>query len=158
MLFTELDRVQSQFFRGLNQIVEPLVRAGVGNPMLFPAGAIVLETEGRNTGRRSRVPIMAGLVGDLVVISTVRRRSDWLKNLAAQPNVSYWMGGRERQARALAIGPDIEPHDEVPPRVRCLAAALRLQSSMFGISFAILMPTNIRQTDSSAQPVRNASR
>ena len=140
MFFAELERLQRNFFIGLNQIVEPLVRAGVGTPMFFPAGAIVLETKGRNTGRRSRVPLMAALVGDLVVVSTVRRRSNWLKNLAAQPNVNYWMGGRERQATALAIGPDIDPHDEVPARVSCLAATLKRYSATFGIGFAILMP------------------
>jgi hypothetical protein len=140
MFFAELERAQANFFLGLNQIVEPLVRAGFGTRLLFPVGALVLETEGRNSGRRSKVPLMAAFVGDLVVVSTIRRRSHWLKNLAAQPNVNYWMGGGERQARALAIGPDIEPHDVAPARVTCLAAVLRQYSATFGIGFAILMP------------------
>jgi deazaflavin-dependent oxidoreductase (nitroreductase family) len=140
------ERLEAEFFRGLNQFVEPLVRAGLGAPMLFPAGAIVVETQGRKSGRRSNVPLMAALVGDLVVISTVRRRSNWLKNLAAHPDVRYWLGGREREATAYAIGPGIETAEtpgmiaELPPRVSCLARALRQHSSLFGTGFAILMP------------------
>jgi deazaflavin-dependent oxidoreductase (nitroreductase family) len=135
-----LERLEADFFRGLNQVVEPLVRAGLGAPMLFPAGAIVIETRGRKTGRRTNVPLMAALVGDLVVVSTVRRRSNWLKNLSAHPDVRYWLGGREREATAFAIGPKIEAPEDLPERVSCLAALLAQHSSLFGTGFAILMP------------------
>jgi deazaflavin-dependent oxidoreductase (nitroreductase family) len=135
------ERMEADFFRGLNRFVEPLVRAGLGAPSLFPAGAIVIETYGRASGRKSNVPLMAVLVGDLVVVSTVRRRSNWLKNLQAHPKVRYWLGGRERQAIAFAIVPHAEISDGLPPRVSCLAAWLRQHSTMFGTGFAILMPT-----------------
>ena len=83
---------------------------------------------------------MAALVGDLVVVSTVTRRSNWVKNLAAHPEVRYWLGGREREGTAFAIGPGIETPDELPPRVSCLASALKQHSELFGTGFAILMP------------------
>ena len=140
MFLGGLDRLEADFFRGLNQVVEPLVRAGLGAPMLFPAGAIVIETRGRKSGRRSNVPLMAALVGDLVVVSTVRRRSNWLKNLSAHPEVRYWLGGREREGIAFAIGPGIETPEKLPTRVRCLADALKQHSALFGTGFAILMP------------------
>ncbi len=140
MFLDGLERLEGDFFRGLNQIVEPLVRAGLGAPLLFPAGAIVIETRGRKTGRRSRIPLMAAMFGDLVVVSTVRRRSNWLKNLAAHPEVIYWLGGREREATAFAIGPGIEPPADVPSRAGCLAAALTQHSALFGSGFAILVP------------------
>jgi len=140
MLLAGLERLETEFFRGLNQFVEPMVRAGLGAPILFPAGAIVLEINGRKTGRRSTVPLMAALVGDLVVVGTVRRRSNWLKNLAAHPEVRYWLGGREREATAFAIAPGIETQDDLPVRVSCLATALKRHSAMFGTGFAILMP------------------
>jgi deazaflavin-dependent oxidoreductase (nitroreductase family) len=140
MILASLKRLEAGFFRGLNQFVDPLVRAGLGAPVLFPAGAIVIETQGRKSGRRSNVPLMAALVGDLVVVSTTRRRSNWVKNLAAHPEVRYWLGGREREATAFAIGPRIEMTDELPRRVSCLAAALKQHSNMFGTGFAILMP------------------
>ena len=144
MILASLERLEAEFFRGLNQFVDPLVRAGLGAPVLFPAGAIVIETQGRKSGRRSKVPLMAALVGDLVVVSTIRRRSSWLKNLAAHPEVRYWLGGREREATAFAIGPQIETTDELPRRVSCLAAALKQHSTMFGAGFAILMPRESR--------------
>ncbi len=138
-----LERLEADFFRGLNQFVEPLVRAGLGGPLLFPAGAIVIETQGRKTGRRSNLPLMAAVIGDLVVVSTVRRNSNWLKNLAAHPEVRYWLGGQEREATAFAIGSGIETPEiiaEMPRRVSCLAAALKQHSALFGTGFAILMP------------------
>jgi deazaflavin-dependent oxidoreductase (nitroreductase family) len=142
MSIAGIERLEAEFFRGLNQIVEPLIRAGLGAPVLFPAGAIVVETQGRKSGRRTNVPLMAALVGDLVVVSTVRRRSNWVKNLAAHPEIRYWLGGREREATAYAIGPGIETLKELPPRVSFLASALRRHSTMFGTGFAILMPRN----------------
>src|SRR5256885_13136475 len=140
MLLAGLERLETEFFRGLNQFVEPMVRAGLGAPVLFPAGAIVIEINGRKTGRVSKVPLIAALVGELVVVGTVRRRSNWLKNLAAHPEVRYWLGGREREATAFAIAPGIETRDDLPVRVSCLAAALKQHSAMFGTGFAILMP------------------
>lgn len=143
MFLAGLERLEAEFFRGLNQFVEPLVRAGLGAPMLFPAGAIVIETKGRKSGRRSNVPLMAALVGDLIVVTTVRRRSNWVKNLAAHPEVRYWLGGRAREGTAFAIVPGLETPEtiaEMPPRVSCLAAALKQHSALFGTGFAILMP------------------
>lgn len=140
MVLAGFERLEIGFFRGLNQFIEPLVRAGFGAPSLFPASAIVIETQGRKSGRRSNIPLMSALVGDLIVVSTVRRRSNWLKNLAANPDVRYWLGGREREATAFAIGPEIDTRADLPPRVNCLAAALKQQSVLFGTGFAILMP------------------
>ncbi len=140
MFIAGFERLQSDFFRGLNQFVEPLVRAGLGAPVLFPAGAIVVETLGRKSGRRLNVPLVAALVGDLVLVSTVRRRSNWLRNLSEHPDVRYWLGGREQEATAFAIGPGIEAPEELPQRVRCLADVRRQHSSLFGTGFAILMP------------------
>jgi deazaflavin-dependent oxidoreductase (nitroreductase family) len=140
MFLAGLEAIETAFFRELNQFVEPLVRAGLGAPGLVPAGAIVIETLGRKTGLRSSVPLMAAVVGDLVVVSTVRRRSNWLKNLAAHPEVRYWLGGREQQATAFTIGIDVETPDELPLRVSCLASALKQHSILFGTGFAILMP------------------
>ena len=148
MFLTGFERLEADFFRGLNTFVEPLVRAGFGAPVLSPMGAIVVETQGRKSGRRSKIPLMAAVIGDLVVVSTVRRSSNWLKNLSAHPEVRYWLGGREREATAFAIGPGIEPSSDLPSRVSCLADALKQYSTMFGTGFAILAP----RESSSNQP------
>lgn len=140
MILAILEDLEAGFFRALNQFVEPLVLAGFGAPLLSPIGAIVVEMRGRKTGRRSNVPLMAAVFGDLVMVSTVRRRSNWLKNLAAHPEVRYWLGGREIEATAFAVGPDIETLNGLPARVSCLADSLKQQSRLFGTGFAILMP------------------
>ena len=58
------DSIEREFFRTLNRVVEPLVRAGVGSPRIVPGGLIVLETAGRKSGRRVRTfdrgPLPAG--------------------------------------------------------------------------------------------------
>ena len=141
MIGQQMARMESDFYRGLNQFVEPLVRAGVGSPLLWPTGAIVLETTGRTTGQTYNVPLLATRIGDLLLASTVRRRSQWLKNLAANPDVRYWIGGRSHETTAYVIAAGLNaPLDEMPPLASCLANALIPQSNLFGVSFAILAP------------------
>jgi deazaflavin-dependent oxidoreductase (nitroreductase family) len=102
---------------------------------------IVLETTGRKTGRTHNVPLLATRAGRLLVVSTVRRRSEWLKNLAANTEVSYWMGGRPAQATAFVIAQGVAAAAEaLPPSARCLAGALAAHSRLFGTGFAILVP------------------
>ena len=141
MFGEQMTRLESEFYRGLNQFVEPLVRAGVGSPILSPTGAIVLETIGRRSGRLYKVPLLATRIHDLLLVSTVRRRSQWLKNLAANPDTRYWMGGRAHEATAFVIAAGMStPLGQLPPLAGCLANALIPQSNLFGISFAILAP------------------
>ena len=87
-MFTQvLASFQKEFFSGFNQLAEPLIRAGLGNPVLWPTGTIVVETVGRKTGRKINLPVLATRIGEFVVFSTVRRNSQWVKNLAAAPEV-----------------------------------------------------------------------
>ncbi|MEN3334813.1 MAG: hypothetical protein V7641_4178 [Blastocatellia bacterium] len=141
MFGEQMARLENEFYRSLNQLVEPLVRAGVGSPFLSPTGAIVLETTGRRTGRTYKVPLLATRIGNLLLLSSVRHRSQWLKNLAANSDTRYWMGGRSHEATAYVIAAGLNaPLDQLPPHARCLANALILQSNLFGVSFAILAP------------------
>lgn len=137
----QLLQIEANFFGALNSFVEPIVRAGFANPVLWPTGAIVLETKGRKTGRLYNVPLLAARFGNLFVVSTIRRRSQWLKNLAANPEARYWMRGWPHDATAIVIAPGVDRLlDEMPPLARALANALRAQSRMLGIGFAILVP------------------
>jgi len=141
MLFSTLERLQAEYFRMLNQFVEPAVRTGFFAPGLFPVGGIVIETRGRKTGLPSSAPLLAALAGDLVVVSTVRRSSNWLRNLSAQPEVRYWLHGRERRAKSFTIAGGKVTGEDPPERSRCLVDALRRHSALFGTGFAILVPT-----------------
>lgn len=96
--------IEVQFFRALNRVVEPMVRAGVGSPRLAPGGLIVLETRGRRSGRLRRSPLAATRIGRHVLVGTFRgARSQWVRNLAAQPRTRFWLGGRPRAARAFVM-------------------------------------------------------
>jgi hypothetical protein len=142
MATRNLKQVEADFFRSLNQFVEPLVRLGFGSPLPWTTGAIVLETKGRKTGRALSVPLVATLVGDLLLVSTVRKGSQWVKNLAANTEVKYWLYGQEREAKAFVFASDLDPPrvDEMPKLAACLAKAILPQSKLFGVSFAILVP------------------
>lgn len=143
MMFIQgLQSIEAAFYRNVNQVIEPMVRAGIGAPGLWPAGAIVLETVGRNSGRKYNVPLLATRIGDLLVVGTVRRRSQWLKNVAANPQVRYWLNGKLRAATAMVITAESHAQsiDEVPPFASCLIAALQSQSRLLGTGFAILTP------------------
>lgn len=142
MAARNLQKIEADFFRNLNQIVEPLVRMGFGSPLPWTTGAIVLETIGRKTGHARNVPLLATLIGDLILISTVRKRSQWVKNLAANNEIKYWIYGQERRAKAFVFADDLEQPSltEMPVLAACLAGAILPQSKLFGVSFAILVP------------------
>jgi deazaflavin-dependent oxidoreductase (nitroreductase family) len=135
-----LGSLESAFFRALNRFWEPAVRAGLGSPGILPSGLIVLETAGRRSGRPHRVPLAAAVFGPHIVVATLRpRRSDWLRNAVRDPDVRYWLLGREHAARAKVITPDL-PTPDAQEDTACLARALHAASTLTGAAFAILRP------------------
>ena len=138
--------VEVRFFRMLNQLVEPHIRAGWVSPRLVPGGLVVLETKGRRSGRRSRVPLAAIRIDGHVVVSTLRGdRSQWIKNAAADPEVRYWLRGRSRKARALVITATQRPSSGVklPAAVRWLVRSA-IPYTYAGWAFAVLAPVAAR--------------
>ena len=134
--------IEAELFRTLNRIVEPRVRAGWGSPRLVPGGLVVLETRGRRTGRRSRTPLAAMRIKDLVVVSTFRGdRSQWVKNAEADPQVRYWLNGRARSARAVVLSPRKQEVDtkDLPAPLRLLVRLLQPYTCA-GWAFALLLP------------------
>jgi hypothetical protein len=97
MSFDDLTRLG---FDALNKLVAPLVKRGIGSPLRLGFGAVVLETTGRRSGAQREVPLLAGRVGDTVIVSTVRERSAWVDNLDAAPLAAVWLNGRARPATA----------------------------------------------------------
>src|SRR5688572_19594696 len=116
---TDACGIEKQFFRLLNRVLEPPIRAGWGSPRLAPGGLVVVETTGRRSGRRSRVPLAAIRFQGHVVVSTFRgERSEWVKNASANPRVRYWMTGRMHEAKATVISSrQREAEESFPPAV-----------------------------------------
>ena len=136
----QLRQAEKTFYRQLNQIVEPLVRAGLGGPLLFPAGLILIETRGRVSGRLYRTPVVALRWGELCFVSTVRSQSQWVRNLAAHPAICCWMNGRQQQATAYLFSPEVAPYalETLPDAIQRIAPGLRLYSDLARVSVAVL--------------------
>ncbi|KZX54989.1 hypothetical protein A3709_08270 [Halioglobus sp. HI00S01] len=97
-------KLEQQFFRQLNAVVEPAVRRGIGSPRLLPAGLILLESTGFISGELRSTPLLSFRAGRYRIVSTVRgQRSFWVKNLLKQPDVSYFLAGRRRNATAVVL-------------------------------------------------------
>jgi hypothetical protein len=87
-------------FRTMNRLVAPLVKAGLGSPLPIGLGAVVLESTGRVSGEPREVPVLGLRVGNRVVVSTVRSRSQWVKNLEANDEAAVWFCGQRHAATA----------------------------------------------------------
>lgn len=88
------------FFRALNRVVRPAVKAGLGSPLPVGLGLVTVENTGRVSGRTYEVPLVSARLGDRVVATTVRPASQWLRNLESEPASAVWMWGRRRPALA----------------------------------------------------------
>lgn len=84
----------------MNRFVKPMVKAGLGSPLPFGLGAVVLETRGRVSGEPREVPVLGFRFGERIVVSTVRERSQWVKNLEADDEAAVWFCGGRHPARA----------------------------------------------------------
>jgi len=134
---------EAELFRALNALVEPWVRAGCGSPGLFPTGLIVLETTGAKSGQPRRVPLLATVFDGCVFIATVRGpRSLWVRNLAAEPRVRYWVAGREHRglARVFRPGEPLPDTEGLPPFARAAADGVLPPATLWGWTFAVITP------------------
>lgn len=135
--------LEATFFRTINGVIEPAVRAGWGSPCVSPSGLIVLETTGRRTGHAYRTPVVATLLGGRIIVSTIRgERSQWLQNLAATATVRYWLAGRPHDADAIVFTANgTRPHRAaLPSLLSPLVPLLELFVNGLGFGVAVLTP------------------
>ena len=132
--------LESVYYQALNSVLRPLAESGALAPGTLPAGLIVLETTGWRSGRTHRTPVVAFALGDCLLVSTVRgRRSHWVKNLIAQPDVRYWSGGRAQAARAYVAAPDgAGAPGELPAAVALIWPGLVCLADVSGCAFVAL--------------------
>jgi hypothetical protein len=135
-------KLEREFFRMLNRIVEPAVRKGFGSPRFVPGGLIVLETTGFKSGVLRRTPLVATRLQGHVFISTFRgERSFWIKNLLKQPRVTYYLAGKPREARAFVMMPGkrYRRPKSMPPAIGKICDLLAPYTRA-GWYFAVLQP------------------
>jgi len=133
----------AEFFATLNALVEPAVRAGCASPGLLPTGMVLLETTGAKSGLPRRVPLLATVLEGCLFIGTARgARSQWLRNLRAEPRVRYWLAGREHGGAALvfAEGAPRPATQMLPPLARAVAEGLLPAAMACGWQFAVISP------------------
>ncbi len=147
----ESKQFETDVFRLFNQVVEPLVQCGYGSPGLLPFGLVLLETKGRQTGRVYPIPVVAKRWGDWLVVGTVRRDSQWIKNLTAHPHIQVWIGGRAQMLTAYVFDGEEQPtlSSRLMPIDQLLVQGLRLMSKLYGVRWAILIPEAV----ATAQPL-----
>jgi len=135
--------MESEFFRTLNSLVEPVARAGFFSPDRWPVGIVVLETTGRRTGKARSTPVMAIVIDGCAIVGTARgERSDWFRNLQASPDARYWLGGELHEARALTFAPGQEQPatGALPALVQDAVCAKLPAVDAMGCRFAVLVP------------------
>ncbi len=97
--------------RLLNPVVRRLLERG-----LWPRTQALLETTGRKTGSRRRVPVGNGLRGDRFWIVTEHGYgADYVKNIQKQPRVRVKVGRRWYEGTAQIL-----PDDDHRERLRWL--------------------------------------
>jgi deazaflavin-dependent oxidoreductase (nitroreductase family) len=160
MLRKSLQSLEKPFFRTVNSYLEPLIRTGFGSPRLTPVGAIVLETKGRKTGRTYKMPVLASEFADFLIVSTVRSRSQWVKNLAATPQTRVWLRGQPQPVTAHIIASDANQATKPrvsSPQAELLVEGLRPLSKLTGVNFAVLEKQASQQISRNSTPLRGST-
>lgn len=119
--------------RVLRRIGNPLrmgmLRMGLPSPPYTRRNAIIIETIGRRSGQRRRIPV--GFLeddGKLIVVVEDGLSTSWVRNaLAHDGHVRVFLHGKWREARLQALPGDPEPYLRRMNKVH--AAFVRIESS-----------------------------
>jgi len=94
------------------------------------------------------VPLLAVVSDDFVLVATARgARSDWIRNIAANPGVRYWLGGEEVTARAVLLGAEGRT-ENLPDDIASVVEPMSAHGQMLGWRFAVLIPCDVAAVDS----------
>jgi deazaflavin-dependent oxidoreductase (nitroreductase family) len=88
--------------RLFNPFMRRVLEAG-----LVPRGVALLETTGRTTGEKRRVPVGDGLRGDeFWIVAEHGRHADYVRNIERDPRVRVKVGRRWRSGTAHVLDDD----------------------------------------------------
>lgn len=85
------------------------IRLGIGRPPYTRGNALIIETVGRRSGRRRRIPV--GYIeedGKLIVVVEDGARADWVRNAQHHGGLRVFHRGRWRDAQLRLIDGDPE--------------------------------------------------
>ncbi len=121
-------------FRRLNKwLMVPALRAGLGAWLGTPLGGwlVLLRVRGRRTGLVRETPLNYLVAeGSAWVMAGFGERTEWYRNLLADPAVEAWLPGRRVTARA-AVVPDEAIRARILP---ALARSTGLPSFLAGFN------------------------
>lgn len=123
-----------QFFHAMNHFMVFCWKIGLGrmfNAWPSVGGRImVIRHHGRKTGREYLTPVNYAIVGDEIYCTAgFGARTDWYRNILADPCIQLWLPQGRRQARATDVSDD-------PRRVallRAITAASGLAGPLMGV-------------------------
>ena len=117
-----------------NQMTMWALQMGIPRPPYTRGNAIIIETVGRRSGRRRRVPV--GYVedeGNLIVVVEDGERADWVRNAAANDGkLRVFLRGRWREGQLSLLKGD--PEHYLASMSKLHAVLVRRHSSTPGIA------------------------
>lgn len=122
-------RLPRPVVRIANALTNFAIIAGIPRPPYTRKNALVVETVGRRTGRRHRIPVgYLDDVGRIIVVVEDGRRANWVRNaMARDGRLRVHIRGRWREARLRMLEDDPEPFLMRMNRIH--AGFVRLESS-----------------------------
>ena len=134
---------EREFYRALNGFIEPLARSGALSPGPLNAGLVLLEVRGRSTGLTHQVPLVATVIGPLVIVATLRgNRSQWLRNLEDEPSIRYWLRGAPHNGTATVLRAGYAAAGAGEDPLQRTVRAFLQPAASAGWSFAIIAPAS----------------
>jgi deazaflavin-dependent oxidoreductase (nitroreductase family) len=129
----EQERNLRRVFKTFNRFMVLYWRLGLGsygNGTKYGGSIMVIKNRGRKTGRTRLSPVNYAVIdGDIYCTAGFGRRTDWYRNLLAEPNVEIWLpdGRWNGSAQDVTGSPD---------RIRILKDVL-IASGMAGPLFGV---------------------
>jgi len=122
-------RLPMWLVRIANAVTNLALLAGIPRPPYTRKNALIIETVGRRSGKRYRIPV--GYIDDggrIIVVVEDGRRAHWVRNaLANDGRLRIHLRGRWRHARLRIL--EADPEDYLRQMNRVHAAFVRIESS-----------------------------
>jgi len=122
-------RLPKQVVRLANAITTGALLLGIPRPPYTRKNALVIETIGRRSGRRRRIPVGFLADGDrIIVVVEDGSHAEWVRNaLARDGRLRVHLRGAWREARLHLL--DTDPEEWLRRMNRVHAAFVRLEST-----------------------------